>query len=190
MQFIAMSAVAEIPQPIAGVSPASLRETTIMTVWPSIAGTSIGQLLGQLYSIQAGVWVFTVGNLLALLTAPFVAVLILTKFLLNFLAGVPVLGLPFLPFRELVERYILTNRRVLIANGLIPKPAQYADLDRFDTIEIVVQPGQEWYPAGDLIFKKGATETFRLVGVRRPETFRQTILKARNASLGVKNVHR
>jgi hypothetical protein len=69
---------------------------------------------------------------------------------------------------------------------LIPKPSQYVDLDRFDSIEVVVHPGQEWYPAGDLIFRKGKIETFQLKGVRRPETFRQTIMKARDAFVGVK----
>ncbi|MDX1961732.1 MAG: PH domain-containing protein [Pirellulales bacterium] len=183
-----MPAVLEPPSPIAGVSPPELKETTIMTVWPSIAATGIGRFLGQLYAIDLGVSVFTVGNLIALLSIPIVLPLILGKFAVDFLAGVPILGLPFLPLKGSVQRYILTNRRVLIAEGLIPQPTQYVDLDRFDSIEVVVQPGQAWYPAGDLIFRKGNTETFRLAGVRRPETFRQTIMKARNGYVGVKKI--
>ena len=58
-------------------------------------------------------------------------------------------------------------------------------LDKFDAIEVVVQPGQDWYPAGDLIFRLGATETFRLAGVSRPESFRQTCLKAQLSHVGV-----
>jgi hypothetical protein len=92
----------------------------------------------------------------------------------------------FAPIAGTVRRYVLTNRRVMIASGLIPKPSQYVDLDRFDSVEVVVHPGQEWYPAGDLIFRKGKIETFQLKGVRRPETFRQTIMKARDAYVGVK----
>ena len=52
--------------------------------------------------------------------------------------------------------------------------------------KVVIRPGQEWYPAGDLIFRKGKIETFQLQGVRRPETFRQTIMKTRDAYVGVK----
>jgi hypothetical protein len=181
-----MAAVAELPQPIAGVSPSDLKETTIMTVWPSIAGTGIGQLLGRLFQIKAGIWVFTVGNLLALLSIPLVVGLIMHSLIFNFLAAIPVLGLLVAPIAGTVRRYILTNRRVIIASGLLPKPSQFVDLDRFDSVEVVVHPGQEWYPAGDLIFRKGKIETFQLKGVRRPETFRQTIMKARDAYVGVK----
>jgi hypothetical protein len=58
-------------------------------------------------------------------------------------------------------------------------------LDRFDAIDIVVEPGQAWYKAGDLVFRQGAVETFRIWGVPRPETFRQTILKANMSFVGV-----
>jgi len=51
---------------------------------------------------------------------------------------------------------------------------------------VVVQPGQAWYHAGDLVFKRGNVETFRLDGVSRPEAFRSTIMKARQAYAGVR----
>ena len=62
---------------------------------------------------------------------------------------------------------------------------QYVDLDRFDAIDVAVSPGQEWYAAGDLVFRRGAIETLRLPGVSRPESFRQTCLKARQAYVAV-----
>jgi len=40
--------------------------------------------------------------------------------------------------------------------------------------------------AGDLIFRLGATETFRLEAVSRPEAFRQVCLKSHRAYVGVK----
>ncbi|MEM7313490.1 MAG: PH domain-containing protein, partial [Planctomycetota bacterium] len=58
-------------QAIAGVSPADQNETTVMTVWPSNGLYGLGRFFGGLYSIGAGFYVFRVGNLLALLTAPF-----------------------------------------------------------------------------------------------------------------------
>jgi hypothetical protein len=61
-------------------------------------------------------------------------------------------------------------------------------LDRFDAIDIVVQPGQAWFKAGDLVFRLGPIETFRLAAVPRPETFRQTCLKANMSFVGIKKL--
>ncbi|MEX2141145.1 MAG: PH domain-containing protein [Pirellulales bacterium] len=156
-------------QAIAGVMPAQSGEATIMMVWPSIADTSLGRLLGRLYGIRAGFSFLTVGNLVALLSIPVM---------------LPLYAVRKLPFW--VRRYRLTNRRVLIERGIQGRAEQYVDLDRFDAIDVVVLPGQEWYPAGDLVFRRGTIETFRLRGVQRPETFRQTCLKAHHAYVGVR----
>jgi hypothetical protein len=84
------------------------------------------------------------------------------------------------------ERYTLTNRRVIIQRGLLAEETQSVALDRFDTIELRVLPGQAWYHAGDLVFRQGDVETFRLAAVSRPEAFRQAGLKARTAYVSVK----
>jgi hypothetical protein len=84
-----------------------------------------------------------------------------------------------------IRRYRLTNRRVLIERGINPRVEQYVDLDRFDAIDLVVNPGQEWYASGDLVFRRGPIETLRLPGVSRPESFRQTCLKVRQSYVGV-----
>jgi hypothetical protein len=60
------------------------------------------------------------------------------------------------------------------------------ELDRFDTIEIDCKPGQAWFAAGDLVFKRGDVEVFRLEGVSRPEPFRQTCSKSAMSYVGVK----
>ena len=57
-------------QAIAGVAPAESEEVTVMTIWPSISAFGLGRMLGRAYSIDAGVFVFTVGNLAALLSIP------------------------------------------------------------------------------------------------------------------------
>ena len=59
-----------------------------------------------------------------------------------------------------------------------------------DRIDIVVQPGQEWFKAGDLVFYMGNVETFRLDGVSRPEAFRQTCLKSHLSYTGVREAVR
>jgi hypothetical protein len=156
-------------QAIAGVSPAELGEATVMTVRPSVSIYRLGRWLGRLFAIKTGGYIFTVGNFFALAAIPIALVL-------YFLRLLPYIGI----------RYKLTNRRVIVQRGLIATDDRYVDLDRFDSIEVVVQPGQAWYHAGDLVFRLGETETFRLAAVSRPETFRHTCLNAHRIHVGVK----
>ncbi len=171
-------------QPIAGVAPSTEREVTVMTVWPSIAVYPDGRWLGRWYSKKAGFWVLTVGNLCALASIPHA----LFRYFYRLATG---------------KSYRLTNRRIVELGTKVqcrfPFPfvhirlwqeAKSIDLDRFDTIELVRRPGQEWFDAGDLIFKKGNVETFRLEGVSRPESFRHTCVKSHMAYVGVKQALR
>jgi hypothetical protein len=148
------------PQIISGVVPPSVAEATVMTVWPSVASTGLGQALGRLYRIKGGFGPISVGRL--------------------------ALGL-YLSMRLpwAFRRYRLTNRRVAIERGVNPRVEQFVDLDRFDAIDLVVKPGQEWYAAGDLVFRRGAIETLRLPGVSRPESFRRVCLETRQAYVSV-----
>ena len=155
-------------QSISGVSPPAVAETTVMTVWPSVGSTALGQWLGRLYRIRDGFGPVSVGRLALLATIPAGLFLYLS------------LRLPWA-----IKRYRLTNRRVTIERGISPKVEQYVDLDRFDAIDLVVQPGQEWYDCGDLVFRRGPIETLRLAGVSRPEPFRQTCLKVRQSYVSV-----
>jgi hypothetical protein len=167
---MATAETATMPQPIAGVYPAELSEATIMTVWPSVAKYSLGRALGSLYDIRfPDIYFLRLGNLFALLFVPVSLVL----FFLRILPGVG-------------TRYRLTNRRIIVERGLQGVEEKFVDLDRFDTIEIDVRPGMAWYDAGDLIFKNGNIETFRLEGVSRPAAFRSTCLKANMGYVGVK----
>ena len=157
-------------QPISGVVPPEIRETTVMTVWPSVAKYSLGRTLGSLYAITwPGVYIFRIGHLIALATIPVALVL-------YFMRVAPFIGI----------RYRLTNRRIIVERGLSGVPDKAVDLDRFDTITIDVQPGQAWYHAGDLVFRLGNVETFRLEGVSRPAAFRETCLKSHLAHSSVK----
>ncbi|ADB16893.1 hypothetical protein Psta_2222 [Pirellula staleyi DSM 6068] len=158
------------PQAIAGVAPTERKEVSIMTVWPSVAAYGLGRFLGSLYSIRwPDIYIFRLGNLIALKAIPISLVLF-------FMRIAPFIG----------TRYALTNRRIIVQRGLTAVEDRAVDLDRFDNIEIVVQPGQSWYDAGDLVFRLGNVETFRLEGVSRPEAFRATIMKAHISHVGVK----
>jgi hypothetical protein len=156
-------------QAIAGVAPAELGEATVMIVRPSVSMYRLGRWLGKLFAIKTGGYIFTVGNFIALAAIPVALVL-------YFMRLAPWIGI----------RYKLTNRRVMVQRGLKATDDRFVDLDRFDSIEVVVQPGQAWYHAGDLVFRLGETETFRLPAVSRPETFRHACLNAHRIHVGVK----
>lgn len=157
-------------QAIAGVAPEQAGEVTIMIVYPTLAATGLGRFLGRLYDNKIGVGVFTLGTLAIALSIPIA------------------LGLFFAMLGPgLARRYRLTNRRLVVDEGMKQKPGKWVTLDDFDAIDIEVLPGQAWYPAGDMIFRKGKTETFRLSGVSRPESFKHVCLKAQQAHAMVKN---
>jgi hypothetical protein len=172
-------------QPIPGVAPAQLQEVTVMTVWPSLSATGFGRLWGRLFAIELGFPVFgipvTVGRLFALASIPFMAALYFLMRLPRFPGILIGIRNPW------CWHYRLTNRRVIVENPFGSEIKSVA-LDRFDTIDTVVQRGQAWFRAGDLVFRLGPTETFRILGVPRPETFRQTCLKANMAFVGVKQL--
>lgn len=157
-----------VPSSISGVVPPSVAEATIMTVWPSVASTGLGRTLGRLYRIREGFGPVSIGRLSLLATIPIGLVLYLS------------LRLPWA-----IKRYRLTNRRVVIEVGINPRVVQYVALDNFDTIGVDVSPGQEWFAAGDLIFRRGQIETLRLAGVSRPESFRRACLSAHLAYVSV-----
>ena len=157
-------------QAIAGVTPASVEEADIMTVWPSICAFPSGRFLGRLYTIAwPGVYIFRLGNLLALLSIPHALAL-------YFYRVAPYVGI----------RYTLTNRRIVVRRGLMGVDDRWVDLDRFDTIEVAVRTGQQWFKAGDLVFRKDGVETFLLEGVSRPESFRHVCINAHKSYMGVK----
>lgn len=175
-------------QAIAGVSPATESETTIMTVWPSIAATPVGRALGRWYESEAGITVLgvpiTVGRILALMSIP-LALVVFFHMLVPRLPLV-VFGWP----NPSCRRYRLTNRRVVVEQAFGGGEQQSVSLDRFDSISVDVLPGQAWYPAADLVFRQGAVETLRLSGVPHPGGFRHTCLKAHQAFVGVQNARK
>lgn len=159
---------------IAGVAPVDGIETTVMTVWPSVAGMRllgipVGKILGQFLNIKAGFYIFTVGNLVALFSIPIGLALYMKR-----------VG-PFV-----ATRYRVTNKRIVVDRGLSAKEEKAIELDRFDAIDVEVSSGDEWYKAGDLVFRNGEVERFRLEGVSRPEAFREVCWKSHRAYVGVK----
>jgi hypothetical protein len=178
-------------QAIAGVSPPGQGEMTIMTVWPTLGARWEGRMFGRFYLLKPGVTLcgvpVTVGRLIALLSIPLILPLYFLMLLPCFIF-LPKMGpVPRIYVSNpLCRRYRLTNRRVVIEHGTSGTVFGEVSLDQFDAIEVEVLPGQQWYPCGELIFFNGKVETFRLSGVSRPETFRQTCLKAQRSHSGVR----
>jgi hypothetical protein len=169
-------------QAIPGVAPAQLQEVTVMTVWPSLSATGFGRFWGRLFALEYGPRLFgvpvTIGRLIALASIP-------VMLALYFLMRLPRFPLVIIGIKNpWCWHYRLTNRRLVVENPFGDE-IKSTSLDRFDTIDIVVEPGQAWFKAGDLVFRLGPTETFRIWGVPRPETYRQTCLKARMSFVGV-----
>lgn len=175
-------------QAIAGVTPSGVQEINVMEVWPSIAKFTLGRLMGRFFDIQAGIYIFRVGNFCALAGIPFCLALYFFR-LSPSLFGAPVHG----------GFYRLTNRRVVVLRNeikfsgpsVLPKfifgaEVKSVELDRFDTIDIERLPGHKWFDAGDLVFRREGVETFRLEAVSRPDSFRHTCLKSHASYVGVK----
>lgn len=168
---------------IAGVAPATEREVTIMSVWPSLASTAYGRWWGRRFESEIGFSFLgiplTLGRLMALVSIP----LILPVYFHMLIPRIPfvIAGIP----NSACRRYRLTNKRVIVELPFGGGEQQAVSLDRFDSVTLEVLPGQGWYPAGDLIFRNGQIETLRLSGVPHPEPFRQTCLKAHQVYIGV-----
>ena len=156
-------------QAIVDAAPAATQEITVTTTWPSICRYRSGAMLGRLFAVRwPNIYIFKLGNLLALLAIPWAVVLYFARL-------VPGLG----------RHYWLTNRRVVVRNGLWGGELRAVGLDRFESIRIEVRSGQEWFDAGDLVFLEHGNEVFRLEAVSRPEPFCQTCLKSRQAYVSV-----
>lgn len=154
-------------QAIAGVVPVDSDEVTVMTVWPSVARYPLGQFLGELYANRLGFYILTLGNLIALATLPVGLILYLVR-----------VGQGLC--------YRLTNRRIMEMQFADVRKS--IDLDAFDSIDVVQNPGHTWYQAGDLVFRQAGAEVFRLAAVLHPESFRQTCWKSHSAYVSVRQV--
>jgi len=158
-----------MPTPFLGVAPPDIDEVDAMTLWPTIGAHPLGRWVGRLSASKIG-WggFFTLGKIWALATIPI---------------SVAVFFWQLMPY--VCRRYTLTNRRIIIRRGLQPLDEKWVDLEGFDSIELVVLPGQEWLHAGELIFKRGGSEVLHLSGVSRPVVFRQVCLTTQKAYMSV-----
>lgn len=155
---------------ILGVAPSDEDEVLVMSYFTSMSANPLARQLGRVYqmSLPVGPFAITIGKVLSVALIP----VSLLLWLVN-----------LAPF--VCRRYTVTNKRVVVQRGWTAQDERSVAFDRFDSIEIEVFAGQDWYDAGDLVFRQGATETFRLQAAPYPDGLRTNILKCRNSHVGV-----
>jgi len=158
-----MSLLAQRPPAISGVS--SSHEAQIQTIYPSIACTGIGKLLGKLYNCIP----IPLGDLKV-------------SHLIFPLPSAPLVVLIYFWLKVFGQVYLLTNRSVRIKSAVGPTLYQKVPLADIADVVVEQQQGQEFFPAADLrlLGKKGETLAV-LGGVPWADVFRQSILDARDA---------
>lgn len=147
-------------------------ESTLTVRWPTIAATTLGRLAGRFATVGPNFGTtLSLGVLFSIVTFPI---------------SMAVYAWGLMPF--VARRYRLTDRRVVVERGLTPVEHAAIGYDEFDAIEVETLPGQAWLHAGELVFRRGGKEVFRLSGVSRPEIFCQVCLEAQTARLAVDRV--
>ena len=148
--------------PVSGVVPPQLHEAIIREVWATVAANSAVMSIARRL-IRSVIF----APLGWLILAPFWA-----KRFLGFLPGLA----------PLTVRYTLTNRRLMIRIGMKPKPRAEIALDQIQDVRIRTDDNSDFYFTGDLeVLSRDGRVALVLHGVPEPESFRQSILQARDA---------
>ena len=161
-------------QAIAGVV-AFDDEITVMIVYPSIAGApgGIGKILGRLFNIQIGIKPLTIGNLIALVSAPLCAGLWIGRVLpVNRL---PLIGTLSKKLGLAPQRYRITTRAILSEDAFDGSTIQETiALDSFDEVEIAIEAQSELEAHGiaTKVVSMPSTETFDA----QPEAYQDEVL--------------
>lgn len=158
--FFPADAVSMSIQAIAGVSPGA--EAQIMTVYPSIAETAPGRLIGRIMdSIPLRIFGPQLSTLLFGLPLA--------------LVGAPL----YLLVKAFSHRCILTNRSVQVWTCRGGTRLSSVDLGQIEDVSLVVRPGQEFYRAADIrLTGAGGKTLLVLSGIPDAGTIRSAIQRA------------
>jgi hypothetical protein len=142
-------------------------ENTIEAVYPSLAASGFGRLLGRMCdSIPVRIGGVKLSNVLF---GPIAALFALPG---------------YLAFKAFGDRYIVTNQAVEVRQILGGRLAKRVALSDIASVVSDVQNGQQFYHAGDLHVLGAKGEPLLILrGVPRPERFRRVILDARESRL-------
>jgi hypothetical protein len=142
-------------------------ENVIETVYPSLAGTAFGRLLGSLCeSIPVRIGGIKLSHLFF---GPIAALFAAPGYLATKVFG---------------DKYIVTNQAVEIRNALGGKLVKRVPLGDFTQVAVDVQGGQQFYHAGDVYLLNAKDDAAAILrGVSRPERFRRVILDTRESRI-------
>lgn len=156
-------------QPILGLSAS--HENIVTTIWPSVASSGIGRFLGMLMDFSPAKIPFTNIPITNAIFAPLTA---------------PLFAMGYVSEKVLGNKYVVTNRSVQIWSSIRTHLVGEVSLNDIVDVEVVVESGQAFFHAGDIqLIGANGVPALTLKGVNRPNVFKQTILKARNARMQV-----
>jgi hypothetical protein len=152
-------------QPISGVAAGA--ESLLETVYPSVAASPIGRLIGSLMeSIPVSIGGVKLSHVLF---APIAIPLGLTGYAIYKLFG---------------DKYEVTNRSVRVRSMIGGALRKQVALTDFTNVAIEVLPGQAFHNAGDLQLLNAKGDTIlALPGVVRPDRLQHVLLEARDARM-------
>ena len=139
-------------QAVSGLITPQQGEALIREAWPSVTARPAVATLGRKL-------------VLSIVLAP-----------LGWFLMLPYYFLKILPF--VARRYTLTNRRVMVRVGLMPKPAGVVSLSEISGVRVVKDDNSDFFRAGDLEILAHGKVLLTLRGVPEPEAFRISILNA------------
>jgi hypothetical protein len=157
------------PQAISGVSPQ--HEAVIEEVYPSIAATSLGDMIHRLLDcIPTRVWGMKISNLIfGLPLAPLAA----TIYLLMKVFG---------------SRYVLTNRAVKQYHAMGLRLITSVPLSQVASVSVDPDSRRVFYQSGDIRLVGSAGQTLMLLrGIPRPDRYCQVIEEACTAKRQVES---
>ncbi|QDT35506.1 hypothetical protein [Thalassoglobus polymorphus] len=156
-------------QPIAGVS--ANREADIEAIYPSIAGSALGGLIGSIMDGVAGVPFLPLRLVISILVGALLLPLALLAYILTKLFG---------------SYYVLTNRSIQQRNIIGNALSQQIALTDFEEIEIASSGsgGYKFHRTGDLNLQNAkGTTLMTLTAISYPERLSQIIFDAREARI-------
>jgi hypothetical protein len=146
-------------QVVTGVVPPELAEAIIREVWPSVTGIMlpVANMAKVLMRSRVG--------------APLGWLMLAPLYFKKLLAPAP--GMSWL-----AVRYTLTNRRLMVQQGLKPRPVQEVPLADIDDVRILDNTRDDFYGAATLEVLLNGQVKMTLPGVKGPDSFRHAIINA------------
>jgi hypothetical protein len=137
----------------------------VAMVYPSIAATIVGRVLGALYE-----------------SIPIRLGSVKLSHLIFVLPTIPIALGMYLALKIAGPRYLLTTHRLRFLQGISGRAGTEIPLEEVGRVDVVEVFGQKFFKAGDLVVHDHVgIQRLRFAGIVRPEMFRQTILDARDA---------